>query len=63
MPLDRKSPSKQTSARLSKIAAKGLRRPERLTLDEIRALCASCLSQDEISREVRVTVEEALKSG
>lgn len=36
-----------SSARVAKIAAKGLKHPEKLTLDEIMAVCASALTQFE----------------
>lgn len=40
-------PKKQTSAAVSKIAAKGLARPQSLTAEEVRQVCASVLGQDE----------------
>lgn len=39
--------SEKSSKRLAKIAAKGLRDPESLTLKEIKALCGSVLTQFE----------------
>jgi len=38
---------KQTSSRVSTIAAKGVRAPSTLTAAEIKTVCASVLSQDE----------------
>ena len=39
--------TKVTSPEISKIAARGLSKPESLTLAEIRKVCASALAQDE----------------
>lgn len=36
-----------TSARIAKLAAKGMKYPEKLTLDEIKEVCASALTQRE----------------
>ncbi len=38
---------KETSQAVSRIAAKGLKHPDDLTMKEIRKVCASALSQDE----------------
>ncbi len=38
---------KETSSRISSIAARGAKHPGSLTLKEIKAVCASALSQDE----------------
>jgi hypothetical protein len=34
-----------TSARIARIAAKGVKTPWMLTIDEVQAVCASCLTQ------------------
>lgn len=43
---------KATSSRVSRIAARGLKKPETLTPEEIQAVCASALAQDETSRKL-----------
>ena len=43
----KKPRSEKSSKRLAKISAKGLRDPESLTLKEIKAVCASVLTQYE----------------
>ena len=39
-----------TSSRIAKIAAKGMKHPEKLTRDEIIAVCASALTQFETKK-------------
>lgn len=43
----RPSDTESTSKRVATIAARGLKNPETLTLDEIQAVCASALTQVE----------------
>lgn len=38
---------KQSSSRVSAIAARGVRAPSTLTTEEVKAVCASVLAQDE----------------
>jgi len=40
-------PKKETSSRVSTIAAKCVRYPKKATLADIKTMAASCLSQDE----------------
>jgi len=40
-------PKKETSSRISTIAAKCWKHPEKATFVDIRSMAASCLSQDE----------------
>lgn len=47
-----------TSARIAKIAARGIKRPEKLTLDEIQQVCASCLTQFEIVKKLKKVVAD-----
>lgn len=44
---------KQSSPRVSTIAARGLDNPASLTLTEIKAVCASVVSQDETKGQAR----------
>jgi hypothetical protein len=41
---------KETSKKVARFAAKGLKHPEALSPDEIKAVCASALAQSEIAR-------------
>lgn len=47
-----------TSARVAKLAAKGIKRPEKLTLDEIQQVCASCLTQYEVVKKLKKAVAD-----
>lgn len=40
-------PKESTSARVASIAARGMNDPKSLTLAEIKAVCASCVTQYE----------------
>lgn len=40
-----------TSSRIAKIAAKGMTHPEKLTMNEIVAVCASALTQFEVKQK------------
>jgi hypothetical protein len=42
--------SKETTERVARIAAIGIKHPETLTFEEIKALAASCLAQVEDER-------------
>lgn len=45
LPVEHKRAHEFTSAEVAKIAARGLRRPESLSVDEISAVCGSALNQ------------------
>ena len=51
---------RRTSSKVSRIAARGLKNPETLTLDEIQTVCASALAQDETARRLEL-VKAALE--
>ena len=53
---------RRTSSKVSRIAARGIKRPETLTLDEIQTVCASALAQDETAHKlaaVKAVLDEA----
>ncbi len=54
--------AKGTSDSVSKVAAKGLKYPERLTMSQIQMVCASALAQDEMAKQVASMKERIVRS-